>query len=256
MQQLKGKALKRAFETQDSHRIGKDEIPLIIDQTVTITPAMAMELLEKNKHNRPVNWRKVEEYAEIMRKGGWKFHSQGIILDPDGNIITGQKRLWAIVYADIPVTMRISKGCPADTAHLIDRGTPQTARDLATRLTEKRHSPTEGSIARAACALDGDVRPSTEQIAAMIAKIYDNSMTVLKENKGLKKTKAVLMIVAAICLVAESPDEAKKIARKTDDLRAALEESLLPADADKCWNRGAAFSMAMDKARLIVSKNR
>ena len=90
---IKGKALRKALETKEAYRLTED-IPLIIDTTEWITPETAQEMLKRNKHNRPVNWNKVEEYADIMAGGQWQLHAQGIILDCDGNILTGQKRLW------------------------------------------------------------------------------------------------------------------------------------------------------------------
>ena len=136
---IKGKALRRALESKDAMRIN-GEIPLIVDTTELITPAIAQEMLKHNKTNRPINWRKVEEYADLMAHDQWKLHSQGIIFDPDGNILTGQKRLWAVVYSGKDVLMRVSRGCPADTVRILDRGTPQTARDMASRETKRKHT--------------------------------------------------------------------------------------------------------------------
>ena len=160
---MKGKALKRALEV-DPIRAGGD-IPLITDKTELITPTVAQEMLRANKDNRPINWKKVEEYSDAMVRGEWKLHAQGIVLDEGGNILTGQKRLWAVIYADVSVYMRVSRGNPKDTAKLLDRGDPQSARDLASRGTGRWHSPTESSIARACAALTGNMRPSKTQLA-------------------------------------------------------------------------------------------
>lgn len=37
-----------------------------------ITPAIAKELLQKNKRNRPVNQMTVSFYADIMARGQWE----------------------------------------------------------------------------------------------------------------------------------------------------------------------------------------
>jgi hypothetical protein len=115
---MKGKALGRAMETKDVIRISGD-VPLITDVTELVTPELAEKILKRNKNNRPINWRKVEEYARLMTEGKWKLHSQGIVIDADGNLLTGQKRLWAIIYSGTSVLMRISRGCPSNTASLL-----------------------------------------------------------------------------------------------------------------------------------------
>ena len=103
---MKGnKAMKRAMETKDAIRLS-GKIPLIVDSTEEISPEIAQEILKKNKANRPINWHKVEEYADLMARGQWKLHSQGIIIDDKGNLLTGQKRLWAIVYSGVTIPMR------------------------------------------------------------------------------------------------------------------------------------------------------
>src|SRR5262249_10526113 len=155
------------IETTDALRINAN-VPLITDKTELITPEVAMEYLKANKNNRPINWARVEEYAAIMARGDWKLHSQGVVFDTNGNILTGQKRLWAVVKAKVGVYMRVSRGTPPEAARLLDRGTPQTARDLATRETGRKHSPTEVSIMRAYAAMQGNTRPDTDQIANLI----------------------------------------------------------------------------------------
>ena len=160
---LKGKALRKAVKSKDQYRL--EGVPLIQDETVLITPKKAEEILEKNPTNRPVNWNKVRQFEKEMKLGKWKFHAQGIIIDSNGNLLTGQKRLWAVIRCGIPQYFRISKGSPPETAPYIDRGAPQSSRDLASRETERKHSPTEASIVRAILALDGNARPTPDQIA-------------------------------------------------------------------------------------------
>lgn len=247
---IKGKALRRALETNDAIRIA-GKVPLIVDKTELITPEIAQEMLKKNNNNRPINWNKVEEYADIMRKGEWKLHSQGIILDPSGNILTGQKRLWAIIYSDTAVYMRVSRGCPSNTVRLIDRGTPQTSKDLASRETKRKHSTTELSIARAMLILSGK-KPTADAIADIMIERSEDLATVLKESKGTKKTRAVLMVLAAIIQSTTNTQNLIRLTKEIEILAHNLERQLEPANAEKCWGRGAAFSLAMEQARKII----
>lgn len=248
---MKGKALRRALETADALRVGAS-VPLITDTTELITPTVAREMLRRNTANRPINWRKVEEYASIMASGRWELHAQGIVLDTEANVLTGQKRLWAVIYADTNVYMRVSRGNPATTGRLLDRGTPQNSRDLASRGTGRKHSPTEASIARAALALTGTTRPSTDQLADAIEAHAQASEAVLAETSGTKKTRSVLMVLAAICAVAPDVLRARELAKHTSRFASALDAALAPHTAESCWGKGAAFGLAMDHARRIV----
>lgn len=246
------KAMRRALETKDAIRINA-EIPLINDTTELITPERAMEMLQQNKKNRPINWRAVDEYAAIMKAGKWLLHAQGIVLDGDGNILTGQKRLLAVTRAGVAVYFRVSRGNPAETARLLDRGTPQTARDLAARETERKHSPTESSIARAMLVLSGVKKPSVDALADMMTDYSNTIHGLLKEVHGTKKTRGVLMIIAAIAYRAASSNWAMRIVQDVERLAELLDRELAPETADKCWGRGVAFSLAMSKADRIVS---
>lgn len=258
---MKGKALRRALVIPDAIRVGAD-LPLITDTTELITPEVAQEMLRRNKHNRVINWRKVEEYATAMTNGEWRIHGQGIIVDVDGNVMTGQKRLWAVVFSGVNVYMRVSRGNPPDVATLIDRGDPQTARDLASRRTERRHSPTESSIARAYSALMGNVRPSVDELAEVIALIADDVAVLLEHTKGTKKTKPVIMILGALIAEVDTiqpPGRAERraiLARAAPELAAELEARLLPHTPGQYWNKGAAFGLAMEKAAGVVSSQR
>ena len=243
----KSKVVKKAADKGESHRL--EGVPLIQDSTELITPEMAEKMLQKNKSNRPINWNRVEQIRKEMDQGKWKFHAQGIIFDNQGNLLTGQKRLWAIIYCGIPQYMRISKGSPPDTATLIDRGAPQTSRDLASRQTERKHSPVEASLVRGMLALKGKLRPPVDMIAEGLAK-HDAILEVaVKQTKGIKKSKAMLMIMSAIC------DLNKPVLfGRIEELADILENDLRPTEADLCWNRGAAFTLAMEKAIVICDK--
>jgi len=253
MHQIKGKALRRALATSQAYRLD-GSVPLITDVTEMITPAMAEEYLKRNAHNRPINFKRVEQYAATMAAGLWVLTAQGIIFDSDGNLMNGQNRLYAIALSGMTVPMRVSRGTPASAAKLIDRGAPQTARDLAARDTgAKQHSPTEASIARGVLAARGILRPSKDELGKQIAEQW-SLVTAMEETcKGTKKTRAIIMALAAIAEYVEHKEQAvaltKEIDRFADEITLALLPSLSP---EKCWGRGAAFLLAMEKARHVV----
>ena len=247
---MKGKALRRAL-TADPIRVGAEaQVPLITDTTELITPDTAKTMLQHNTNNRPVNWAKVDEYAEIMRNGGWRLHGQGVMLDKDNNVLTGQKRLWAVIRSGVSVYMRISRGNPSDTAVLIDRGTPQSSRDLAARQTGRKHSPTEASIARAICVLQGTFKPSTDDLAMVLAEQADNLAAVVAMTKGGVKTKGTLMILAAA--IVHRPGTLEEVVKHTPILVDKLAVGLKPRTPEECWGRGAAFSLALEDAKNLV----
>ncbi len=246
---MKGKALRRALQTSHVVRINAD-VPLITDATELMTPETAYDMLLKNANNRPINWKKVEEYAAIMSAGKWQLHSQGIILDPNGNILTGQKRLWAVIYSNTAVYMRVSRGNPSTVANLLDRGTPQSSRDLASRETGRKHTPIEASIGRAILAMRGIVRPSTDELASAISQYSTRAAMVMKATAGTKKTRSIVMILAAICEGSESLIANKAVF--VEKWAKALEDKLAPQTPEQCWGRGAAFALAMNQARQIV----
>ena len=248
---MKGKALRRALHSTDALRVNAEKaVPLIITTTELVTPDIAKEMLRRNSKNRPVNWHKVEEYAAIMREGRWRLHDQGIMLDGDGNILTGQKRLWAVIKAGVNIYMRVSRGNPADTAHLIDRGVPQSSRDLAARETGRTHSPTEASLTRAIAVLQGNLKPSPDQIAVLLAHYAQPLTVALAQTRGSRKTREVLMILAA--LIVQHGDEFSRHITSVPILADQLRAALLPRTAAECWGRGAAFSLAMEQARRLV----
>lgn len=250
---IKGRALRRALETQDAIRINGD-VPLIVDTTELITPEIAQEMLKKNKSNRPVNWRKVEEYAKIMERGEWKLHSQGIIIDPRGNLLTGQKRLWAVIYSGKNVYMRVSRGCPTVTQNIIDRGIPQSARDLASRETDQKHSPIEASMARGICALEGKYKPTIDELGKIIVQNKEKAKIVISETNRIKKNKSILMVLSAICFVSNGNGDISKLTPLISKLVDRLDTALIPQTTNQCWGRGAAFGLAMQHCKRIVNE--
>lgn len=249
---MRGRALRRALETTDAVRLNAS-VPLITDTTELITPTVAQEILQRNRSNRPVNWQRVESYASSMLRGEWQLTAQGLILDEEGCLLTGQNRLWAVVYSGTSVYMRVSRGNPRSAGPILDRGMPQSSRDLATRTTGRKHSPTEASLARAALAMEGMVRPSADCIAGRISILGDRSSALLRATSGTRKTKAVLMILGAIAQLAQSVEMALRVAPQVELLAGRLEKALEPqCSANQCWGRGAAFSLAMEQARRLV----
>lgn len=98
-------------------------------QLVTLTPQMARDLLAINSHNRPMRDGQVETLAGAIRRGEWKLTHQGIAIDENGVILDGQHRLAAVVRADQPVTMYLTRDVPRETMSVIDIGARRSVGD-------------------------------------------------------------------------------------------------------------------------------
>lgn len=72
-------------------------------EVMTITPELAKEYLKHNDSNRSLRRTRVVQYAHDMKEGKWNLTGQGITFGKDGNLLDGQHRLHAVVFANVPV---------------------------------------------------------------------------------------------------------------------------------------------------------
>lgn len=102
----------------------------ITTEKVFVTPNMAEEWLTENHGNRKLNGPRVELFARLIREGKFCLTHQGVAFYDDGDLADGQTRLTAIVRADVPVWMFVTRGLPRSAIHAIDGGRPRTVRDV------------------------------------------------------------------------------------------------------------------------------
>lgn len=245
---MKKRATRRAIETKDALRLIEDGIPLIQDSNEHITPAIAEEMLKRNENNRVINWNAVNKIVKQMKAGEWEFHAQGIILDGKNNILTGQKRLWAVVLGGIPHWFRVSRGSPSHTGRLIDRGIPQTSRDLASRGTKRKHSPIEDKMAKEILAIRRVVSPTLDEVANIMASYSNEFSVAMLSTKGTKKIKAVIMVMAALCYINNDDEINESAFVMVPELAKELEQKVYPILIKDCWRRPAAHFMVMETA--------
>lgn len=74
----------------------------ISSTVMTITPELAKEWLQNNKHpkQRSIRPNRVAEFARAMRDGKWVLNGESLIFSKEGCILTGQHRLLACVMAN------------------------------------------------------------------------------------------------------------------------------------------------------------
>ena len=95
----------------------------------TVTPEVAMQLLGKNTHNRPLKRTTVEQYARAMEAGQWGLSPQPIAVN-NGLLIDGQHRLSAVVKSGCAVPMMVAYDVPLDAVRYVDTGAPRTVGDI------------------------------------------------------------------------------------------------------------------------------
>lgn len=97
--------------------------------TMTITPQLARLWLEMNIGNRNVNAKKVEEYAQEMRKGAWQQNGETIKIG-DQRLIDGQHRLMACVAANVSFVSAVAH-ISNDVFTTVDIGIGRTPGQMA-----------------------------------------------------------------------------------------------------------------------------
>ena len=83
-------------------------LTLTSQEIITITPAMATEMLNGNAANRPLSKNRVKAFSKLIKDGDFRTTHQGIALNGSGAVVDGQHRLYAIIDAGIPVRMVVA----------------------------------------------------------------------------------------------------------------------------------------------------
>ena len=104
---------------------------MIRHHTKLITPKMAQQFLAKTVDagvvNRNLSQKTVQQYAEIMKNGGWKLNGESISFDEDGFLLNGQHRLHACILANTPFITDIATGVERAAFDTIDTGRGRSA---------------------------------------------------------------------------------------------------------------------------------
>lgn len=118
---------------QHLHGLRQAATDIHID-SVEMTPAKAMELLANADPNRTVHERRVSALARDMIAGRWRLNAENIKIAPDGKLIDGEHRLWAVVRAEEhgvkSVPMMVAFNVPREARQTIDTGKPRSYADV------------------------------------------------------------------------------------------------------------------------------
>ena len=190
----------------------------------TITPDTAKQLLSKNiDTNRKLKPNLVRKYVTDILSGKWEI-SDSLKIDKNDNLIDGQHRLHAIIQANKPVDLAVSRGYEPKAAQYLDIGAKRTVSDIA-RLQGVQLSPKVSAILRnivAAGLTNSDFQTKVSLTEQDIIDLYHtiqpelNYALELRQYGKVAKTAAmsVLTRVALYYDVVNSPDtnEAKRLA--------------------------------------------
>lgn len=129
----------------------------------TITPEDAQVLLKTNVNNRNLSRRRVEMYANDIKRGAWKLTGDSIKLAKNPKtgevrLIDGQHRLHAIVAAGIAVQTVVATGLQEDAFSVIDRGKIRSYNDVL-NMSKIKNANTVASVIRPIIVLEAGMNP-------------------------------------------------------------------------------------------------
>ena len=172
--------------------------PEMTTSSMWITPKIATELLGGNINNRRLRLRYVRDLAAMMRRGDWLFTHQGIAFAPDGHLLDGQHRLQAVIMANIPIRMNVSRDCDPATFIALDAG-------MRRQVSDHLHLPTNTVAALRFMALlaEGNSQPAqttTTQIRDAVewAKDLIDTVELAGPSKRAAATSAPCLAGAAL----------------------------------------------------------
>lgn len=104
--------LSNDFKSEDVRRVNN----------VELTPTDVDQILLRNTNNIPPSKHKIEQYAEDMKKGEWKYNGDCIRFNKNGVLLDGQNRLMAARSIDFYLVVDIVLGLDDEVFDTIDRG--------------------------------------------------------------------------------------------------------------------------------------
>lgn len=112
----------------------------------TISPSMAVEMLQTNTKNRPVKQRHVDRLASDMKAGRWNYDGAPIRFAKDGTVLDGQHRLLAVIKSGKNIKFVVIRGLANDVFTTIDSGARRSTSDALFISHEKNYSVLAGAL--------------------------------------------------------------------------------------------------------------
>lgn len=118
-----------------------------------ITPSLAAAWLKANTCNRPMRQSRIDQLARQMQAGHWGLTHQGVAFNCNGTLLDGQHRLAAIVQANVPVKMVVTRGVRQDMQLFMDDHAKRTANDSLSLYRREQITQQNVAVLRAATSL-------------------------------------------------------------------------------------------------------
>jgi hypothetical protein len=190
-----------------------------------VTPDQAIQWLEGNTHNRPVNQAHVYRLAREIKAGRWRLTHQGIAFDTDGLLIDGQHRLWAVVEAKLPVVTRVYFNESPDNRLVLDSGQRRSNLDILL-MTDRVTDVTDKHLATLRSLLTGSSTRSLRMTPGEEGDQYDlhkQAVEFAVRHLGTTSTKglATATIRAVVARAFYSADHAR-LAHFCDVLKSGM----------------------------------
>jgi len=83
----------------------------------------------RNRHNRKISKRNVEQLAYAITQGRWVMTGEAIKIGNDGRLFDGQHRLQAVIEAGEPIDSLVISGLDVDALHAMDGGKKRSVAD-------------------------------------------------------------------------------------------------------------------------------
>lgn len=133
---------------------------------VLVTPEMAAEFLQNNRSNRKnVRWAQVLKYAAMMKSGTWGDGDSALCFSPEGEMLNGQHRCFAIIEAGVSVMMLVQRNVPVSAILNMDAGVPRNFADALHFQGETSTNQLAAAIRLASMVSDGTLRPAHRTLA-------------------------------------------------------------------------------------------
>lgn len=121
---------------QDNHdnQDNQDNIAYSSNGNTTVTfevidQGLAARYLESNTENRHISDLSVAAHERDMREGEWGLINNGIGFAPDGTLVDGQHRLWAVFNSGVPIEVAVFRGIEKVDRARIDTNRVRTVND-------------------------------------------------------------------------------------------------------------------------------
>jgi len=137
-----------------------------------ITPEVASQYLEHNKANRNLKEARIDAIVRDMQGGRFLTTHQGIAFDKSGELVDGQHRLWAVIKAQTPVVMAVTRGVDERTKAVLDTGVKRTTADYL-KLEGYDNRTILGAIARTAMLYERGTPIGSYRAATSNAEVYE-----------------------------------------------------------------------------------